>query len=213
MEILNNPYSLEIYSWLEGRKEKFEYNVQKWKYFLELIEKDTTGTVCVRCPEILGDNYDEIICNLGVMGIFEKVLTFQKCDTKMKRNNLITTEKEREQTLFDRKLYELSDTTRMESAKLYDPHKWKKFNEDVERCKKANRENRVVMTFYLPEVLGDNYKELICNLHKIAEEVLDILILPPISKDNKENYRHYDNVIPVNKKYEKEKRKKKIQQE
>ena len=211
MQTLNNPYSLELYSWLHGRKENFEYNVQKWKYFLELVENDTTGTICIRCPEILGDNYDEIICNLDVMGILKKTLTFYNHDSKNKqKKNFNSVEESKEnQTFFDRTLYELSDEVRMESTKLYDPHKWKEFNEDLEKCKKANqgKQNNVVITFYLPEVLGDNYKELICNLHKIAEEKLDILILPPISKDNKENYGHYEDVITINKKYQKNKRK------
>jgi len=46
-------------------------------------------------------------------------------------------------------------------------------------CQEAVSKNANKIMILNPEVLGDNYEELIHNLNKIAEAGLALLVLPP----------------------------------
>ena len=58
----------------------------------------------------------------------------------------------------------------------YDSSKFENFNRVLDEQKRLNAD---VLLIHHPEVLGDNYAELVTNLNKLAEAGLSLKILPP----------------------------------
>jgi hypothetical protein len=57
-----------------------------------------------------------------------------------------------------------------------DPNKWSGFYKCVQDAQKGGAE---ILMVHSPEVLGDNYEELVANLSAIASHKLHLVILPP----------------------------------
>lgn len=79
-------------------------------------------------------------------------------------------EEKRKGAIFAR---ELPSYTPEEVLGLYYYDKWESFDQFLTKCKKENVE---ALSIAFPEVLGDDYIELLVNLSKIAEANLSLLI-------------------------------------